>query len=356
MMSNGPPARPDGTVDDARWLFPQERAPPPRIPQTTNSPSSSFGFSHSEWLGFSLSEDHSAAIHYFDWRIPLVHIAVAEFKKRFESAIYNQLPSSVVNRCYEEWQLALAFLRSSEDKRSCHQAVLSLERDTVACDHLRQVHLTRSSAQVMTPPSPTTTTTSSPPSLTHPTSYLGVVIPPTGGDFKLSSHVPQATTAQESAAIMTHRTARRRKRPRRRPCRRNRPRAPNNLDEAIPSHPLPITGGTSMPTTTHLASARANDRDHRSNMSSPSLLPMTLPSPSHQPFTIEGGNSTYSGGGFNDSFRDNGAILPPRKCPRRKYRPRRVCRRHNPRAPNPLDHLLCGGRHRPRASNQSTVS
>ena len=29
MMSNGPPARPDGTVDDARWLFPQERAPSP---------------------------------------------------------------------------------------------------------------------------------------------------------------------------------------------------------------------------------------------------------------------------------------------------------------------------------------
>ena len=89
-MSNGPPpARPDGTVNDARWLFPQERAPPPRIPQTTISPSSSFGFSHSEWLGFSLSEDHSAAIRYFDWRIPLVRIAVAEFKKRFESAIYR---------------------------------------------------------------------------------------------------------------------------------------------------------------------------------------------------------------------------------------------------------------------------
>jgi len=30
MMSNGPPpARPDGPVDDARWLFPQEQAPPP---------------------------------------------------------------------------------------------------------------------------------------------------------------------------------------------------------------------------------------------------------------------------------------------------------------------------------------
>ena len=31
MMSNGPPpARPDGTVNNAQWLFPQERAPPPR--------------------------------------------------------------------------------------------------------------------------------------------------------------------------------------------------------------------------------------------------------------------------------------------------------------------------------------
>ena len=36
MMSNGtPPAHPDGTIEavmvkDARWLFPQERAPPPR--------------------------------------------------------------------------------------------------------------------------------------------------------------------------------------------------------------------------------------------------------------------------------------------------------------------------------------
>ena len=169
-----------------------------------------------------------------------------------------------------------------------------------------------------------------------------------------SLHVLQATTAHDSAAVTLHRTACRHKRPRRRPGRRNVPRAPNPPDEAIPSHPLPMTGGTSMPTTTHLASARANDRDHRSNMSSPSLLPMTLPSPSHQPFTIEGGNSTYSGGGFNDSFRDNSVILPPRECPRRKYCPRRVGRRHGPRAPNPLDHLACGGRHRPQASNQST--
>ena len=114
---------------------------------------------------------------------------------------------------------------------------------------------------------------------------------------KPSLHVLQGTTAHESAAVTLHRTACRHKRPRCRPGRCNVPRAPNPPDEAIPSHPLPMTGGTSMPTTTHLTSARANDRDHHLNMSSPSLLPMTLPSPSHQPFTIEGGNSTYSGGG-----------------------------------------------------------
>ncbi len=32
----------------------------------------------------------------------------------------------------------------------------------------------------------------------------------------------------------------------------------------------------------------------------------------------------------------------------------RVGRRHGPRAPNPLEHLLCGRQHRPRAPNQST--
>ena len=189
----------------------------------------------------------------------------------------------------------------------------------------------------------------------HPLSYMGALLSPRGGDCEPSSTVLQSTPATDSAAIALHQMARRRKRPRRRPGRRNVPRAPNPPDEATPSHPRPTMGGTTTPTPT-LPSARVNDRDHRSNMSSPSLLPMTLPSPSHQPFTIEGGNSTYSGGGFNDSFRDNGASLPPRKCPRRKYRPRRVCRRHSPRAPNPLDHLHCGGRHRPRASNQSTVS
>ena len=136
-----------------------------------------------------------------------------------------------------------------------------------------------------------------------------------GGDCEPSSTVFQSTPANNSATIALHQTARRRKQPCRRPGGRNVPRAPNLADEAIPSHPLPTMGGTATPTTTHTKSARANDRDPRLPMSSASPPPMTLPSPTLQPFTIKGGTSTYLGGGFNDSFRNNGVILPPRKCP-----------------------------------------
>ena len=190
------------------------------------------------------------------------------------------------------------------------------------------------------------------PTLPHPMSYVGAILSTIGGDCQPSSQILQSTTANESAAIALHQTACRRKRPRRRPGRRNVPRAPNPADEAIPSHPLPTMGGASTPPTTHTTLARANDRDPRLPMSSASPPLMTLPSPTLQPFTIEGGTSTYSGGGFNDSFRDNGVILPPRKCPRRKYRPRRVCRRHSPRAPNSQESRR-GRRHRPRAPNIS---
>jgi len=156
-MSDGPPARPDDAVD-ARWLFPKERTPsPPRdegcehngfvdpalpssngspptpsppmsmsrcilpshlttdvvkiaitsTPQTTFSPSSSFGFSP--------SEDHSAAVRHFDGLISRARLAVAAAKELFESAVHDQSLSSVVNRCYEAWQAALALVRSSEE-------------------------------------------------------------------------------------------------------------------------------------------------------------------------------------------------------------------------------------------------
>jgi len=175
----------------------------------------------------------------------------------------------------------------------------------------------------------------------HPMSYVGALLSPRGGDCEPSSTVLQSTPAPTSAAIELHQMARRRKRPRRRHGRRNVPRAPNPPDEATPSHHPQLTmGGTSTPTTT-LMSTRANDQDPRLHLS-----------PSLQPFTIEGTTSTYSGGGFNDSFRDIGVILPPRKCPRQKYRPRRVCRRHSPRAPNSQESRHGRG-HRPRAPNIS---
>ena len=180
---------------------------------------------------------------------------------------------------------------------------------------------------------------SSSPSSPCPISYVSVVLSSMGGGAQPSSPVFPATAAHESAAITLYTTARRRKRPRRRPGRRNVPRAPNPPDEAFPSHPLPTMGGASMPTTTHVMSARANDRDHCLKMSSPTLPLMALPSPSHQPFTVEGGNCTD-------------ILLPPRKSSRQRHCPRRVCRRHGPRAPN-LQESPCGCRHQPQAPNIS---
>ena len=135
------------------------------------------------------------------------------------------------------------------------------------------------------------------PTLPHPMSYEGAKLSTIGGDCQPSSQVLQSTTANKSSAITPHQTARRHKRPHRRPGYRNVPRAPNPVDEAIPSHPLPTMGGISTLTSTHhTKSACANDRDPCLPMSSASPLPMTLPSPTLRTFTIEGGTSTYSGG------------------------------------------------------------
>ena len=108
--------------------------------------------------------------------------------------------------------------------------------------------------------------------------------------------LPAVVAIPESAAVMLHWMAHQCKRLRCRPGHRNVPRAPNLADEAIPFHPLPMMGGTSMPTTTDTKSARANDQDPCSPMSSTSPPAMTLPSPTLQPFTIKGGTSTYPGG------------------------------------------------------------
>ena len=178
------------------------------------------------------------------------------------------------------------------------------------------------------------------PTLPHPTSYVSALLSTLGGDCQPSSHVLQPTTATMSAAITLLQTARRRKRPRRRPGRRNGPRAPNSPNEATPSHPVPTTmGGTILPTTTHLLSARAT------------AVCRSTASPPAQPFvTHHRTGDVVSTRGRNDFFRDCDEL--PRKRPRRRPHARRACRRHGPRAPNPTG-PLCGRRHRPRAPSSS---
>jgi hypothetical protein len=151
------------------------------------------------------------------------------------------------------------------------------------------------------------------PTLPHPMSYVGAILSTIGEDCQPSSQILQSTTATKSAAITLHQTARQRKRPRRRPGCRNVPRAPNPADEAIPSHPLPSMGGTSTPTTNHTESARANDQDPRSPMSSIPPFSMMSSSPSSLPFNMSSSSSTNSKGRFLDFFRDGDKPVPPQK-------------------------------------------
>ena len=192
------------------------------------------------------------------------------------------------------------------------------------------------------------------PTLPHPMSYVGAILSTIGGDCQPSLQVLQSTTANESAAITLHQTARRRKRPRRSPGRRNVPRAPNPADEAIPSHPLPSMGGTSTRTTNHKKLARANDQDPRSPISLISPFSMMSSSLSSLPFNMSSSSSTNSKGMFLDFFRDGEKPVPPQKRSRQHHRSRRTSCLHGPRAPNLQEHLLSGRRQRPRAPNQST--
>jgi hypothetical protein len=112
-----------------------------------------------------------------------------------------------------------------------------------------------------------------------------------------------------------------RAKPRRRTGRRNGPRAPSPPGEDTPSHPTRLMGGS-------LAMAQA------------SLHPAAL--------GYTGGTSSQGGIAHPSPVR--GMNRPPRKHPRRKRRPHRVCRRHGPRAPN-LQEPLPSGRGR-RARDQ----
>ncbi len=117
--------------------------------------------------------------------------------------------------------------------------------------------------------------------------------------------VLQATTAHKSAAVRFHRTAHQHKRPRCRPGCPNVPRAPNLPDEATPSHPQPTMGGL------HRRLCPISRRRERTiGLLVCIYLPPSNPSPLKGPLQLT------RGGGFNDSFHDNGVILPLRECPR----------------------------------------
>jgi hypothetical protein len=396
MMSNGPPlARPDGTVDEARWLFPQERAPPPHdegckqngfgdpAPHTSNgspptpsppsksSPPSSASTSFptlvtmggiapadacpppailTDWCFYTSPEglDGTFMVNLlsgerlwqppasddwdYDWNIePILNPEGTWYRV---PGSHRWVQFDVITNWIHlptgyHWYLVEDTAQPISARPSLpHQIELILAKLTLR----RMILIKRGGVAT-----PVESGRSLSPTLPHPMSYVGALLSTIGGDCQPSS---------------LHQTARQRKRPCRRPGRRNVPWAPNPADEAIPSHPLPMMGGTSTPTTTHTKSACANDRDPCLPMSLASPPPMTLSSPTLQPFSIEGGTSTNSGGGFNDSFRNNGVILPPRKCPRQKYRPCHVCRHHSSRAPNSQESRH-GRRHRPRATNIS---
>ena len=87
-----------------------------------------------------------------------------------------------------------------------------------------------------------------------------------------------------------------------------------------------------------LASAKTADDRHRGTLAATTLATK------ESDLAVDGGDA--------HPFRDRGLPLPPRKHARGRHRPRRVFRRHGPRAPNLLEPLLCGQRHRPRAPNE----
>jgi hypothetical protein len=158
-----------------------------------------------------------------------------------------------------------------------------------------------------------------------------------------------------SSAVNTRQTVCQRHPPCHRPGCHHQPCAPNpSCEEALPSHPHPMLGGTSKPTFAPPTLSAQAMYLPRLESSLISLFTMTLSSPSNLPFKMISSFSTNSGGRFLDSFRDGDPPVPPRKCSRQKHCPCCVGQCHGPQAPDSQEHLLSGRQHWPRAPNQST--
>ena len=389
-MSNGtpPPAPHVVAVDDnARWLFPLERAPPPSrnegcnphglsdpaplqsngssppsppimSPLPSSHKSSTLAATSPTQTVFAEVRDEMKRIQGEMEAIRVSSLRVMEDMKelrlrqasyQFEETLRRDVTIFRLECLINDETTPEAFLRIKEVNDACAAPLDTILAEIAHDETVHEAsrlstiaaHSSPPSANKKTTPStPSTETTSSsstPPRPTYSSTSMGKYTPLTGGEPLTSTPALHASSSiRASTAVTPSPMARRRNRPRRRPGRRHRPRAP----EAIPSHPVPPTmGGTIMPTTTHLLSARAT------------AICRSTVSPSAQPFvTHHRTGDVVSTRGRHDFFRDYDKL--PRKRPRRRPHARRVCRRHGPCAPNPTG-SLCGRRHRPRAPSSS---
>jgi hypothetical protein len=256
------------------------------------------------------------------------------------------------------------------------------------------------SAPMMPPLAPPTAVSPTP---HRPTSYVGAAVLNIEGGAHATPLVvaplPQPSAEpQSSAANGKPRTVRCRARPRRCTSRRNRPQAPSPPAKAAtassttrpgtpstvppeaarassstrsgtPSHVPPLTARASSPTRSRTPSTVPPEAARASSSTcsgTPSHVPPSTArasSPTHSrtsstvpPLTTSFTPSSHPVKGDAHQFCDGDPPLPPWKHSRRKHRPRRVCRRHGPWAPDPQEHLLRGRRHRPRAPKKSTVN
>jgi hypothetical protein len=263
MMSNGPtPARPDGTVDNARWLFPQERAPPPRdegckqngfgdpAPHTSNrfpptpsppsksSPPSSASTSFptlvtmggiapadacpppailTEWRFYTSPEglDFMVNLHSgerlwqppasdwdYEWDIEPIPNPDGTWYRVPGSRQWVQfdvITSWIHRPTGYHWYLVEDTARPISARPSLpHQIELILAKLTPR----RMIHTKRRGVAT-----PAESGRSLSPTLPHPMSYVGAILSKIGGDCQPSSQVLQSTSANKSATIALHQTA-----------------------------------------------------------------------------------------------------------------------------------------------------
>jgi len=258
MSNDPPPARPDGTVGDARWLFPQERAPIPRdegckqngfgdpAPHASNgspptpshpsksSPPSSVSTSfptlftmggiapddacptpavHTEWRGYARhdSPDGSSMVNLHSgeqlWQPPASDWDIEwdiAYSPNPEGAWYR-VPGSH-QRVHLDYITSWIHLPTKyhwylvEDTARRISARPSLPHQIeliLAKITLRWMILTKRGGVA----TPVESGWSLSPTLPHPMSYVGAIMSTIGGDCQPSSQGLQSTTANESAAI-----------------------------------------------------------------------------------------------------------------------------------------------------------